>query len=183
MTRSMPDDRRAVVWSPRTSSSASSPLVMVVGRDPGGHHQERRARRPVPGRSCSPASAAQFILLAAEFVAVTQVLVYIGAIVVLFLFGIMLTRAPHRRRRRPRQRAALVIGGARRRCCSPASWATSLIDGLHATTVRLRRLDAVQTHRPGHRLDLLAPTSIPFEVVSVLLLAALIGAIVLARRD
>src|SRR5947209_7119666 len=38
--------------------------------------------------------AAIYILLAAEFVAVVQVLVYIGAIVVLFLFGIMLTRAP-----------------------------------------------------------------------------------------
>src|SRR5690554_6706745 len=37
--------------------------------------------------------AAQYILLAAEFVAVVQVIVYIGAIVVLFLFGIMLTRA------------------------------------------------------------------------------------------
>ena len=37
-------------------------------------------------------SAAIFILLGAEFVGVTQVLVYIGAIVVLFLFGIMLTR-------------------------------------------------------------------------------------------
>ena len=37
--------------------------------------------------------AAQFILLAAEFVAVTQVLVYIGAIMVLMLFGIMLARA------------------------------------------------------------------------------------------
>ena len=35
-----------------------------------------------------------FILLAAEFTAVTQVIVYIGAVVVLFLFGIMLTRAP-----------------------------------------------------------------------------------------
>src|SRR5580765_3618252 len=39
-------------------------------------------------------AAAQFILLGAEFVALTQVLVYIGAIVVLFLFGIMLTKAP-----------------------------------------------------------------------------------------
>ena len=38
-------------------------------------------------------AAAQFLLLAAEFVALTQVLVYIGAIVVLFLFGIMLTKA------------------------------------------------------------------------------------------
>ena len=37
--------------------------------------------------------AAQFILLGSEFVAVTQVLVYIGAVVVLFLFGVMLTRA------------------------------------------------------------------------------------------
>src|SRR2546426_7884216 len=39
-------------------------------------------------------AAAIYILLAAEFVAIVQVLVYIGAIVVLFLFGIMLTRAP-----------------------------------------------------------------------------------------
>ncbi len=38
-------------------------------------------------------SAAQYILLLAEFVAWVQVLIYIGAIVVLFLFGIMLTRA------------------------------------------------------------------------------------------
>ena len=40
--------------------------------------------------------AAQYILLAAEFVAWVQVLIYIGAIVILFLFGIMLTRAPMR---------------------------------------------------------------------------------------
>ena len=37
--------------------------------------------------------AALFLLLGAEFVGITQVLVYIGAVVVLFLFGIMLTRA------------------------------------------------------------------------------------------
>jgi NADH-quinone oxidoreductase subunit J len=37
--------------------------------------------------------AAQYILAAAEFVAVSQVLIYIGAVMVLFLFGIMLTRA------------------------------------------------------------------------------------------
>ena len=42
--------------------------------------------------------AAQYFLLGAEFVATTQILVYIGAIVVLFLFGIMLTRAPLRGR-------------------------------------------------------------------------------------
>ncbi len=37
-------------------------------------------------------AAAQYVLLAAEFVAITQVLVYIGAVIVLFLFGKMLTR-------------------------------------------------------------------------------------------
>src|SRR6185295_14394992 len=37
---------------------------------------------------------ASFLLLGAEFVGTTQILVYIGAIIVLFLFGIMLTRAP-----------------------------------------------------------------------------------------
>src|SRR3954454_2472622 len=40
--------------------------------------------------------AAIYILVAAEFVAWVQVLIYIGAIVILFLFGIMLTRAPMR---------------------------------------------------------------------------------------
>ena len=43
---------------------------------------------------------ASFLLLGAEFVGITQILVYIGAIVVLFLFGIMLTRA-HRARAQP----------------------------------------------------------------------------------
>src|SRR4026208_2218805 len=38
-------------------------------------------------------AAAQYLLLAAEFVAVTQVLVYIGAVMILFLCGVMLTRA------------------------------------------------------------------------------------------
>jgi NADH-quinone oxidoreductase subunit J len=41
-------------------------------------------------------AAAQYILLAAEFVAWVQVLIYIGAVIILFLFGIMLTRAPMR---------------------------------------------------------------------------------------
>ena len=39
-------------------------------------------------------AAAQYILLAAEFVAWVQVIIYIGAVIILFLFGIMLTRAP-----------------------------------------------------------------------------------------
>ena len=60
--------------------------------------------------------AAQFVLLAAEFVAVTQVLVYIGAIMVLMLFGIMLTRARIGRDPDIDQRA-LVGRASSRPCC------------------------------------------------------------------
>ena len=63
--------RRAAASSrPRTSSTRALWLVVVLG-----------------------GAAAQYILAAAEFVAVSQVLIYIGAVMVLFLFGIMLTRA------------------------------------------------------------------------------------------
>jgi len=41
--------------------------------------------------------AAQYIILQAEFLGIVQVLIYIGAVLVLFLFGIMLTRAPMRK--------------------------------------------------------------------------------------
>ena len=62
-------------------------------------------------------AAAQYILLPAEFVAVTQVLIYIGAMIVLFLFGIMLTR------RRSGADGDLDNNRAgRRRSPSPCSW-------------------------------------------------------------
>ena len=63
------------------------------------------------------AGAAQYILLAAEFVAITQVLVYVGAVMVLFIFGTMLTRAdrPGTRPEQPRMapRAARRPGARR----------------------------------------------------------------------
>ena len=60
-------------------------------------------------------AAAQYMLLAAEFVALTQVLVYIGAIVVLFLFGIMLTR----------RRSVATPTSPARRGSAARSWASS----------------------------------------------------------
>jgi NADH-quinone oxidoreductase subunit J len=126
------------------------------------------------------ASAALFILLGAEFVAWTVVLVSIGAVVVLFLFGIMITRAPLgfdvslSHPRRVRIAAALVsgalfvlIGGA-------------MIDYFDTQTVA-DVPDATRTAELG--LQIFERFVIPFEVVSMLLLAALLGGIVLARRD
>ena len=126
-------------------------------------------------------SAALFLLLGAEFVAWTVVLVYIGAVVVLFLFGIMITRAPlgtepelDHARRWPAALTALVTFGVLTYVMvdygdSIGAEDSQIPEGIGRTS----DLGRVLFER----------FVIPFEVVSVLLLAALIGGIVLARRD
>jgi NADH-quinone oxidoreductase subunit J len=123
--------------------------------------------------------AAQYVLLAAEFTAVVQILVYIGAIVVLFLFGIMLTRAPIGRSSdldndRGQRSVAFVVAAA-----VLGLLGTVLLDGFGDD-----RLPGANIQRTGDiGLAIFQTYVIPFEVVSVLLLAALIGAVVIARRD
>ena len=127
--------------------------------------------------------AAQFIVLAAEFVATTQVLVYIGAIMVLMLFGIMLTRSKIGRDPRSTNEhwwvgvvTAVLLAGVMGYALVdyfgddplPAERHLASVDGSNTATVS----DAIF----GQYL-------IPFEVISVLLLAALVGAIVIARKD
>jgi NADH-quinone oxidoreductase subunit J len=118
-----------------------------------------------------------YILLAAEFIAVVQILIYIGAIVVLFLFGVMLTRAPigHDNTLDNDQRwaaviVALFLFGV---LCSV------LVNAFHRTHV-----NAMSVQRTNDvALSIFQTYVIPFEVVSVVLLAALVGAVVIARRD
>jgi NADH-quinone oxidoreductase subunit J len=127
--------------------------------------------------------AAQFILLAAEFVAVTQVLVYIGAIMVLMLFGIMLTRARIGRDVDATNDhwwsgliTALLLVGV---------MAYALIDYYGGDKLPAdRQVNSVAGSNTATVSDsIFAQYLIPFEVVSVLLLAALVGAIVIARKD
>jgi NADH-quinone oxidoreductase subunit J len=121
--------------------------------------------------------AADYILLAAEFIAVVQVLVYIGAIVVLFLFGIMLTRAPLGLQDdldNDQRWAALVVG--------------LLLFGVLATVLAKQfgrvHVNTNQVQRTADVANSVFTTYVvPFEVVSVVLLAALVGAVVIARRD
>lgn len=122
--------------------------------------------------------AAQFILLGAEFLALTQVLVYIGAIVVLFLFGIMLTRAPMEGSEDPSKEnwpAGLLSGG---------SLLVLLVFGLWDGFGRQKLpADLAPTSTAVLSDSIFGTYLVPFEVVSLLLLAALVGAIVIARRD
>jgi NADH-quinone oxidoreductase subunit J len=122
-------------------------------------------------------AAALYILLAAEFVAIAQVLVYIGAVVVLFLFGIMLTRAPMGKMHDSDNDQRIVAGII----------AVVLVGVMGFTLWKAFKKEqfqglAVQTTTQVAN-SIFSTYVIPFEVVSLLLLAALIGAIVLARRD
>ncbi len=121
--------------------------------------------------------AVNFIFLGAEFVAVSQVLVYIGAVIVLFLFGVMLTRASlgddesvAQEKRSIAAAVALLLFGV---------MALALID-----TYSDDELIIDQPQRAQEVSDsIFSQYIVPFEAVSVLLLAALIGAIVVARKD
>jgi NADH-quinone oxidoreductase subunit J len=126
---------------------------------------------------------AQYLLLAAEFVAVTQILVYIGAIMVLMLFGIMLTRARIGRDTNLTHDTwwlglitAVGLLGV---------MGYALIDAFEDTPLpQDTRIDDVAGSNTATLSDsIFSQYLIPFEVVSVLLLAALVGAIVLARKD
>lgn len=127
--------------------------------------------------------AALYILLASEFIAITQVLVYIGAIVVLFLFGIMLTRAELGNADdldNNQRGVAVLIGLLLAGVMGYALW--DKWRGQQFAVVGKTTAQLGQT--TGQISDsIFGQYLVPFEVASVMLLAALIGAIVLARRD
>lgn len=127
-------------------------------------------------------AAAQYILLAAEFVAWVQVLIYIGAVVVLFLFGVMLTRSP--------------MGHDSNRLDNDQRWAAGVVALLIFGVLTALLVDAFGGEQINFGPELVAQGSpqaigsdlfrtfiVPFEVVSMLLLAALVGAVVMARKD
>jgi NADH-quinone oxidoreductase subunit J len=123
--------------------------------------------------------AVEYLLLTAEFIAWVQVLIYVGSVVVLLLFGLMLTTAPIGRSpdadsgNRP---AALAVAVA-----AAAALIWVVVDAFRATWIDLDGPAQGSTKVSG--AILFRHWVLPFEALSVLLLAALVGAIVLSRRD
>ncbi|MFI7100031.1 NADH-quinone oxidoreductase subunit J [Streptomyces sp. NPDC050161] len=122
--------------------------------------------------------AVEYLLLTAEFIAWVQVLIYVGSVVVLLLFGLMLTKAPIGRSPDAdsgNRWAALAVAVA-----SAAALVWVVVDAFRATWINLGGAAQGSTEASGRTL--FQYWVLPFEALSVLLLAALVGAIVLSRR-
>ena len=118
-----------------------------------------------------------FLLVGAEFVGWTQILIYVGAIVILFLFGLMLTKAPIGRDtldNAHRWVGLLVAAGV-------FAGLVFLIQGAFPLDSPQFEVFRATTGAVGE--SMFRDFVLPFEAISFLLLAALIGAIVLARKD
>ena len=121
--------------------------------------------------------AALYLFLQAEFLAVTQLLIYVGAILTLIIFGVMLTARiadPAQPRWNRQAGGALavcvVLGAGLVRLLLTAPWKTP---SASAPAIPLAELGRT----------ILGPYLLPFELLSVLLLGALVGSIVIARKD
>jgi NADH-quinone oxidoreductase subunit J len=145
------------------------------------------------------ALAAIYVLLSAEFVAAIQVLVYAGAVMVLFLFVVMLLNLGHPTSdmRGPAAVAAtVVIAGllaiqlfalwsySPDRLAAEVAQAPQLSDPATAVAAGQAAREAAVAH--GVVGAVAAPLFqvylVPFEITSILLLAAIVGAVVLAKR-
>jgi NADH-quinone oxidoreductase subunit J len=121
--------------------------------------------------------AGLYLLLNAEFLAVVQVLIYTGAITILMLFMIMLTRHQNEEEAETfgiRQGISFL---------AVAAFFGTVMWVIHRTPLPAKTADTsgYTVERIGHVL--FQQQVIPFELVSVLLLAALVGAVVLARKE
>ncbi len=122
--------------------------------------------------------AGLYLLLGADFLAVVQLMIYVGGILVLLLFGVMLTPDDKAEFSRMRVGGTLfVVGGGALllglRAAGAESWAMAEGD-LAEPVTRIREIGLAFLSR-GHSL-------VAFELAAVLLTAALVGAVMIARR-
>ncbi|APS19809.1 2-hydroxyacid dehydrogenase [Streptomyces sp. Tue 6075] len=122
--------------------------------------------------------AVEYLLLTAEFIAWVQVLIYVGSIVVLLLFGLMLTRAPIGRSPDADSGNRWVALGVALASAAALVWV--VVDAFRTTWIDLDGPAQGSTRVTG--AFLFRNWVLPFEALSVLLLAALVGAIVLSRK-
>ncbi len=119
-----------------------------------------------------------YVLLRADFLAVTQILIYVGGILVLMLFGVMLTNKVINVKIKTGTMQAWPAGIA-------VSILAGLLAGVFYSNWKDAQLPASTVDATTHLLGEMLMTSylLPFEIASVVLLVALIGAALIARRN
>lgn len=118
-----------------------------------------------------------YVMLSADFVAIVQLVVYIGGILVLILFAVMLTSRIGDGKFTNRAMSPIlailgvaVLGGFIAKGYSDAGWASAGAEAFSPTTAAI-----------GEKL--LGDYLLPFEIVSLLLVLVMVGAVVLGRRE
>ena len=129
--------------------------------------------------------AGLYVFLQADFLAATQVIVYVGGILVLILFGVMMTSGHFEMSRQIKsriERGQLLLGGVVALAlfmllltviANTPAWKNLIDDGTELPPT---------TEKIGEFI-LAGEFLLPFEVVSVLLLVALIGAALISRKE
>ena len=117
------------------------------------------------------------MLLSAEFVAIVQILIYSGAITIVMLFGIMLTK--HQENDAP----AKGGWGNFSLLAAIAGFAVAVYLGIYNLDIPVQPTALHEENTKQIGIELFSKYVIPFEVMSVLLLVALVGAIVLAKKE
>ncbi|HEY3931700.1 MAG TPA: NADH-quinone oxidoreductase subunit J [Verrucomicrobiae bacterium] len=121
--------------------------------------------------------AGLFVLLHAFFLAAVQILVYAGAVIVLFLFVIMLLDLKEEQRRKIKM-FGIVAG-----LVSVGTIVAIFLKSLHATNLNAQASPTIEGDTTALGKLLFTQYVLPFEVVSVLLLVAMIGVILLSKKD
>jgi NADH-quinone oxidoreductase subunit J len=121
--------------------------------------------------------AGLFVLLHAFFLAAVQILVYAGAVIVLFLFVIMLLDLKEEQRRKIKM-FGIVAG-----LVSVGTIVAIFLKSLDATNLNAHSSPVTEGDTTSLGKLLFTQYVLPFEVVSVLLLVAMIGVILLSKKD
>lgn len=122
--------------------------------------------------------AGLYILLHAEFLAFVQVLIYAGAISILMIFGIMMTKHNEETEepKRPWQNILTAVG--------VLGFFGIIMYAIQQTPLNVVKQDFTERDTVKEiGLDIFQKHVIPFELISLLLTVALIGAIIIAKRE
>lgn len=126
---------------------------------------------------CMFSIAALYVLLGADFIAAVQVLIYVGAVSVLLIFAIMLTaRVSGVGIKQQNEQVPIAL-------ISTLAFMGITLYGLGKTVWNIKSTTAPDETVMALGKLMMTTYVVPFEVVSLVLLAALIGAVVIARRD